>query len=213
MTEQWLLFCFVIVTIVLCPGPMNILVLANATHFGFKSSFATIIGGAIAYLLQMILVTISLQFLFSNVSFVLNGLKILGAIYLFYLGYQRWVSGFGKISSPSAEINNSGNTWVLLSQGFITGASNPKSLITFSVIFPQFIVAEQHLLPQLVVLGISFSVIQFLGVLLYAQLGSRLIKWLTNRNNPKLAPRLIGGILMTAGVLLIWPLISKALIA
>lgn len=212
MTEQWPLFCFVILTIVLCPGPMNILVLANATHFGFRSSLATMIGGAMAYLLQMILVTISLQFLFANVSYLLDGLKILGAIYLIYLGYQRWIGGFGQIAPQTDQDSNSGNIWVLFSQGFITAASNPKSLLIFSIIFPQFIVAEGNLIPQLMLLGISFSVIQFLGVLLYAQLGARLIKWLAKRNNPKLAPRFIGGIFMMAGTLLIWPLISKVLI-
>tara|TARA_R110001583_G_scaffold179320_1_gene335912 strand:- start:25930 stop:26271 length:342 start_codon:yes stop_codon:yes gene_type:complete len=62
----------------------------------------------------------------------------------------------------------------MFSQGFWIGAGNPKAIAFFGALFPQFIDATRPLLPQILVLGITFVIFDYTAVMVYATAASRI---------------------------------------
>lgn len=129
---------------------------------------------------------------------VFTVLKLVGGVYLLYLGVQLWRSR-GKMAvcaTSSGEISRK----ALASQGLITAIANPKGWAFFIALLPPFIDPSQPLTMQLVVLvGIILS-IEFLSLLLYALGGSSLRKLLQQERHVKTLNRIAGVLMMGVGV-------------
>jgi threonine/homoserine/homoserine lactone efflux protein len=86
--------------------------------------------------------------------------------------------------------------------GFIVGASNPKAIVFFTALFPQFIATGAPLIPQYLIFASTFVVMELSWLLFYAYLGARSSNWLLAKGRAKLFNRLTGGVFIGAGALL-----------
>jgi threonine/homoserine/homoserine lactone efflux protein len=106
-------------------------------------------------------------------------IKLAGAAYLIYLGLQALRNRGGFDLAASA--NGSSDTSVLIRQGFISNALNPKVMLFFIAFIPQFIVSTAApVWQQMLVLGSGFALltsIAYIGLGLAAgQVGQRLMR-------------------------------------
>ena len=127
-------------------------------------------------------------------------LKWLGAAYLAYLGVVSLLSKTSEIA-VSGEVKPA-NTRRLFAQGFLVGASNPKALLFFGALFPQFIVPSEPQLPQFVVLGVTFVFFELLWLGIYALTAAKAKQWLQKPRRARLFNRATGIVFLLAAGLL-----------
>jgi len=139
------------------PGPSQLLMISNSLSHGWKKSSATIAGDLIANSLQMLAAGYGVALLISESATVLYSIKWGGVIYLIYVGIKTYRA------VPTALTGNeiSASSRRLFLQGFLTSASNPKAVLFFAALFPQFINPTEQILPQLIILGSTYLAIAF----------------------------------------------------
>ena len=160
--ETWSLFFVAYLLITLAPGPSVLFVVKNALQYGYREALLSIFGNLTSQLIIVLLVAGGAGILLAQSPAVFFGLKVIGGIYLIYLG----VSGLLSKKNPAESqvtrtVVTKANGFSIYKKGFLVSASNPKTVIFLSAFLPQFIVAEQPVALQFMVMFISicFSVI------------------------------------------------------
>ncbi len=126
---------------------------AQSTRYGFRSSLAGISGLQFGNFLFFICIALGLGALLATATVAFSVLRVLGAIYLFYIGVRIIVASFRrssmKVSEPLASIASRHSLFL---QGLLVQVTNPKALLFVSALLPQFIEPHRSLPLQLVVL-------------------------------------------------------------
>ena len=117
------------------PGPGLFAVLAISTRYGPIPAIWLSIGHTIGDIIYVALAMLTLNVLSEVISNSMLYVKILGASYLIYIGYQQWRSK--GISFEQSSQKNS--TLKLLMAGFVVGVTNPKTIIFYLSFLPIFI--------------------------------------------------------------------------
>ena len=146
---------FVLASIVLSlvPGPDNIYVMTNSALKGWKVGFYTTLGLCTGLIGHTFLVAIGVSVIFQTSMLAFNGLKIIGACYLVYLGWLSLQSKELKIGRTGEDDSN--RSYYIT--GVIMNLSNPKVALFFLVFLPQFInISNGNVTIQVVLLGLLF---------------------------------------------------------
>ena len=200
MTWQiWLLFVITEAVLSLTPGPAVLYVLSQAIRRGPGKSVWASWGILSANAMYFALSATSLGAVIVASYKLFFLIKWLGAAYLVYLGL---CSFFGKSSVLSLPEEKSGarTGTRILRDGFFLQAANPKALLFFTAILPQFIDAHHNVVFQVLVLGISSIVVEFAILFIYGQLAGRALSTARSPRFEKLTNRVAGSLLIGAGV-------------
>jgi len=162
--DVWLIYLATVLAFMSTPGPSHLLMLSNSLSNGFRRSTATAAGDLSANFLQMILASLGLAAILTSSQSTFLVIKWAGVAYLVYLGLKLICSE--QVVSKSSEKRS---IKVLYWQGFITSAANPKAVIFFAALFPQFLSAEQPLLPQFLILSVTYLCVDGLFLCLYGK--------------------------------------------
>ncbi len=114
------------------PGPGLFAVLAISTRYGPIPAIWLSLGHTIGDIIYVALAMLTLNVLSDVISNSMLYVKILGASYLIYIGYQQWRSK--GISFEQSSQKNS--TLKLLMAGFVVGVTNPKTIIFYLSFLP-----------------------------------------------------------------------------
>lgn len=135
---KYIVICFILV---ISPGPNTFLVFSTASYIGKRETLFKILGLVVATYIHglLSLFGISLILLKSNNLFIT--IKLIGALYLFYLGVKFIMQGMSRSDKKSFQLNNLKRTNELNSfkEGFLTQLLNPKVSMFYLAAFPQFI--------------------------------------------------------------------------
>ena len=101
--ENWLMFCFIALLATATPGPAALLVSINSISFGFKKSLITVLGNVTGLFIMSIFSVLGLSAMVLHSKMAFTVIKIFGAIYLAYLGFNFWVNGVGNIEASSTK--------------------------------------------------------------------------------------------------------------
>jgi homoserine/homoserine lactone efflux protein len=200
MTWQiWLAFVAVEGTLCVTPGPAVLFVLSQAIQRGPAKSVWGIGGilGANAMYFALSATSLGAVIVASYKLFFL--IKWVGAAYLVYLGVRSFFGKMSVVSLPES-IENSRTGPRILRDGFFLQAANPKALLFFTAILPQFIDAHHNVVFQIVVLGVSSFVVEFFVLLAYGQLAGRALATARSPRFEKLTNRIAGSLLIGAGI-------------
>lgn len=180
---------------------MTLFAMANGVRAGYSRTFFAIVGGSTAYIFQMVIVALGVGAILQESDILLKTIKCLGAAYLMYMAFKQWRSQEIDLSKVDAYPNPS--LWKLYVRGFFVGLSNPKALLVFAVLFPQFIKPSTGETAQFILLGITFLIIQFIGASTYASVGTKVYGWLRAKNLEKYQGKLFALMLVIIGILLL----------
>ncbi|WP_405207693.1 LysE family translocator [Aquimarina sp. LLG6339-5] len=157
-----ILYTFVIATLALSisPGPDNIYVLMQSIVNGKKYGLATVAGLMSGCLVHTTLVAFGVSVIIKQSEILFFGIKLMGALYLFFLAYKVWKSSASiQLSESSVEKKSLGQ---LFRQGFIMNVLNPKVSIFFLAFFPGFLFSQElSNVTQFYVLGFLFILVSF----------------------------------------------------
>lgn len=157
--SEYLLYCVAVVVMIATPGPVMLLVATAGLKGGYKRALQTIFGTNLASLVLIVLSVCILKGVLNINEQWLNGIKILGCVYIAYIGFDILKEVFGRSTTE----NNLKLTAATggFKTGFFVGISNPKDIIFFAAFFPQFTGITTDLNISLILLTISWIVLDF----------------------------------------------------
>ena len=177
---DYFLFLQIAFFLTITPGTPRVVIVTYAINYGLKRSVITAIGDVSANTLQMILTAFGVGALVSVYPNILDYLRWIGILYLLYIAFDLFQTSknlnFNK--SISAKSNFS-----LFRDGFLVAFLSPKAWVFFAAIFPQFLNLEGDFIIQLIILIISWVVLDFSTLMLYGFTAQKIISWL--KTNPK----------------------------
>ncbi|MGJ4893935.1 MULTISPECIES: LysE family translocator [unclassified Bradyrhizobium] len=174
--DTWLLFLLMSIGISLTPGPSGLLALTHGALHGGRRTLFTIAGGLIGFVLIIALCMFGIGALVQSSITWLVVLKWVGGLYLAWLGIKLWRSPPVAVDAGSEPAVASGQ--VLFRQGFLTAATNPKCLLFFSALLPQFIDPERSLAVQFGIVAVTYTATEFLTEVAIASAAAQVRPWL-----------------------------------
>lgn len=201
--DTWIVFFGAFCLIAISPGSGAVLSMSHGLSYGVMRASATILGLELGLMLIVVIAGASVGSLLQVSEVVFNIVKILGALYLIYLGWSQWripaiaqannIDGTASVEMPTLSVSQRFMT------GFLTNATNPKAIVFMIAVLPQFIDQSQPLALQLFVAGVTMIGIDISVMHGYAFMASAFQRILTNVKAVIIQHRVFGGILMILG--------------
>ncbi|WP_165857152.1 LysE family translocator [Marinobacter sp. JSM 1782161] len=196
--ELYLFFLLVATATAFSPGPGVVMTLSNALRGGWRETAGGILGIAAGALLVAVLSATGLGVLLMTSAAAFTVLKVIGAIYLCYLGIKLWRSPSLPIRVEGAErtVVRPGRRFV---EAMMLQVTNPKVLLFFLSVFPQFIDDRSAYLERFLLLSLTYALVVMVVHTVYAGFAMRARHWLLSERGGRLVNRTAGGLLVFFG--------------
>jgi threonine/homoserine/homoserine lactone efflux protein len=203
--ELWLAYAATSVVILAIPGPTVLLVLSYSITHGRPAALPLVAGVTLGDSVAITLSLIGLGTLLAASAFWFTIIKWLGGLYLIFLGVKSFRDA-RKALTPEPVGAPASTPRRLFGIAFIVTALNPKSIVFFIALLPQFISAAHPVTPQLWILGVTFVVLAAIGATAYALFASSIRRFLRSPNAQRIYGYTGGGLLCGAGI---WALTAR----
>ena len=197
--DTWLLYVATVLVFMSTPGPSHLLMLSVSMSNGFQRSLATAAGDLSANAIQIVLAGMGLAAVISASRYGFTIIKWSGVAYLIWIGLRQIIASFRDDHGPGETA--AASLYQLWLRGFITSAANPKAVVFFAALFPQFLNPAQPLAMQIAVLGATYIVIDGCFLATYGRLASWIATKLQSKHKAWVE-RAAGTSLIAAAVLL-----------
>lgn len=205
MTFQvWLAFFLATTVTAVAPGSGVILCMSHGLTHGMRRTSVTIAGMEIGMVTILFIAGAGLGAVLVASEHAFIAVKIIGALYLIYLGVMQWRSPIRIEQSapgqPGQTPGSSAHRRFLT--GLLTNLTNPKGIVFMAAVLPQFIDPARPLLPQLCILAATMVCIDLVVLHGYALLAERAQRVFRNPRALRWQRRVFGGTLMSLGAAL-----------
>ena len=194
----WWLFAVTETVLSLTPGPAVLFVLSSALRAGARKSVGSILGILAANTVYFALSASGLGALLISSYRVFFAVKWIGAAYLVFVG-ARTILGHSEVLPDGEPVGTGASATRLFRDGFVLQMSNPKAIVFFSAILPQFIDPRRAVLPQIVILGLTSVICEFGVLSSYGVAAARASMFARQPRYAKWTNRVAGSLLIGAG--------------
>ena len=180
MVEPSALAAFVLASFILVvvPGPSVLFVISRGVALGRKAAVLTVLGNEIGLFLQVLLVAAGVGALVEQSVLAYEVLRIAGAAYIVYLGVQ--AIRHRRSLSTVLDVTATRSSRHIVREGFIVGITNPKAIVFFTAVLPQFVDPHGAAVPlQMVLLGIISVTVAFFSDSAWGVLAGTARAWLS----------------------------------
>ncbi len=174
MDVNWLAFVGVVFVAYLVPGPDFVVILRAATR-GWRSGVAAALGAQLGLCVHVGLSVVGLSVLLARHPDLLTTIRVLGGLYLLYLAGRIVIPTFR--SRPRAVVEarrDQPDRRSVFGQAFMTNLLNPKAVLFFAAVLPQFVSGSAPVWVQVTVLGALDVLLGFVAWAAVVVLGARL---------------------------------------
>jgi len=193
------------IVIIIAPGPSVLFVIARAIAWGRKTAVFSVIGNVTGAFLLSVLVALGLGPILQHSSIAFSLVQWGGGSYLIYLGID--ALRHRKIHAADMTMKSGTSPTAIRSMrdGFWVGVLNPKTLVFYAAVLPQFIDRERgHVTFQLLLLGTLFAIMALLSDGSWGLLAGTAREWLATEPGRLIKLRTTGGVVMVAlGILVV----------
>ena len=194
--QNLLAFALVSALLIAVPGPSVLFVIGRSLALGRRGGLLSVLGNAAGELLQIAGVALGLGVVLAESVLLFTVVKFAGAAYLIYLGILAVLHRRGGPAGP--DTSRPATTRRILREGFIVGATNPKSVVFFVAVLPQFVDHSVGAIPvQLALLGATFLGIALVSDSVWALAAGTARQWFAR------SPRRVAAVTTTGGVMMI----------
>jgi threonine/homoserine/homoserine lactone efflux protein len=183
------------------PGPSMLLALTHGMQYGAKRTMASAMGNVTVTLIQASVSIAGLGTILIASETTFQLIKWAGAAYLIYMGISMLCSSKMSLSPNESNHTNQSNSLrrMYLQSAFVT-AGNPKAIVFFTAVFPQFIDPNAAYLSQFCILLSICAFIAFNCFMIYAIGGQKIVSLFSKATVGKYIKRVIGGTFIGAGI-------------
>lgn len=196
-----LLFSMTVFTASIIPGPSMLLALTHGMQYGVKRTISSAMGNVTVTLIQAVISIIGIGAILIASGTIFHIIKWAGAVYLIYMGMRILCSS--KMSFMQNKTNHS-TGWnslrkMYLQAAFVT-AGNPKAIVFFTAVFPQFIDPNAAYLYQSCILMSICGFIAFCSFMIYAMGGQKIVSLFSKATFGKYVKKIIGCTFIGTGI-------------
>lgn len=203
------------------PGPNMLLAFQYGLNYGIKRTLWTLAGLSVGLFMLLLAALLGLDVISRQFPWLLTVIKVVGALYLAYLGVQSWrhandnselMTDADTLADGQARIDETKNTpWRLFRIGVWVSLSNPKAILFFAAFFPKFINFDAPLWQQYVLLTLGFFVSETSWQIVYTVGGKKLAGWLNAGERLAWLNRICGIIFVLIAAALLWEVVAVAI--
>ncbi|GAA0992825.1 LysE family translocator [Subtercola frigoramans] len=201
-------FALVALALIVIPGPSVLFVVGRSLSLGRRGGFLSVVGNALGMLPAIALVSLGVGAIVAESVVVFTIIKFAGAVYLIYLGVQAIRHRNDHVDTADPSSQQPPSAFRLIREGFVVGATNPKTIVFFVAVLPQFVSREAGSISvQMAALGMIFFAISLVSDSVWAFTAGTLRAWFAR--DPKRVARMgagggvmmigLGGVLAVAG--------------
>ncbi|WP_263064345.1 LysE family translocator [Dickeya dadantii] len=199
----WLVYVGVITALIAVPGPSALLSMTHGLRYGQRRALATVLGGATGSLVLMTASALGLGAILAASATAFLVLKVVGAAYLIWLGISAWRTRESTLT-PSVEVEAiAPGLLKLYHRGFMVVVSNPKDILFFAALFPNFIDTGAPQAMQFALLALTWVVLDCSIMFSYACMGNRVSALFAHPRRLRLFNRATGTLFIFAGSALV----------
>ena len=199
--EIWFLFALTIAVASAIPGPSSLVALTHGVRFGWKHGMITAAGTTCASCIQAFIAVLGLGVVIAQSGFLFLVIKYAGVVYLMYLGIQLFRHARVGMEFETAKGDETRfSSFKLFTSGFVVAAGNPKAIVFFTALFPQFLEQIGTGLFEATGVIVMIGIIAFLNSLAYAFIGSRLRGAILTPTRQAWFNRITGGLFIGGGL-------------
>ncbi len=197
--EAWLLFAVTETLLCLSPGPAVMMIIATGLKRGAGMSIFSNLGILAGNTVYFVLSATSLGALLMASYDIFFAIKWIGAAYLIYLGVTTWLEKDSIMEVPEQAQKQAGGGRLFLN-ALALQLANPKTLLFFVALLPQFINPKESIAFQIFIMGITSVVLEFFILIAYGSLAGKAAELARQPRYARIINKLCGGLLIGAGV-------------
>jgi threonine/homoserine/homoserine lactone efflux protein len=199
--QLWLAFAAAAAVVIAIPGPTTLMVTGHAMSSGTRVALASLLGVALGDFTAIACSVLGLGAVLAASAEAFTVLKWAGALYLIYLGIKLWRAPTVPMGVAAAGHGAKRSMRRAIAESFSVTLLNPKGLLFFAAFLPQFIDPHRAVLPQVVVLALTFEVLAASSLALYIFMTTRARRIMDSPRAIKIMNRAGGTMLIGAGLL------------
>lgn len=195
-TDLLIAFSLTAFAIIVIPGPSVMFTVARGISLGKRAAVLSVLGNNLGAYVSVILVSFGIGPIIqrSQIAFIL--VSVLGGSYLIYLGYQT-IKDRNKKTTEILTKTDYATSLQIVRQGFTVGVLNPKTLVFFAAVLPQFVDRTAgNVSLQLLFLGLIFWIIAFISDSIWGLSAGAAREWLATK------PERISNLTATGGIVI-----------
>jgi threonine/homoserine/homoserine lactone efflux protein len=195
--DRLLAFSAAAFALIVVPGPSVLFVVSRGVTLGRKAALTTVVGNATGAYTQVVGVALGLGAVVERSIVAFNAIKFVGAAYLVVLGVQALRHRRDHVAATSTATEQVKSMRRIYRDGFVVGVANPKVIVFFAAILPQFAnPAAGSVTVQILLLGLVFVAIALLSDGAWGVAAGTAREWL--RRSPRLLESFqgFGGLVM-----------------
>lgn len=198
------LYLAAVAVLVLSPGPTMLMCITTALNEGKSSALAAAVGSIGAVLGVMTLSALGLGALLAASELAFTVVKVIGAIYLIWIGIKTFCNSAEAIDIKRAATDTGRRLRAHYVKGLLVGSSNPKAILFFTAFFPQFLDPIVPFAPQYCILALTFIACEFSVLAMCAFGVSAVVPVLRSNWHMRWINKVTGGLFATMGGLLLF---------
>ena len=183
--------------IILAPGPSVLFTIARAIAWGRTTALLTVLGNVLGMYTMSVFVCFGLGPILSRSHLIFNLVQWGGGLYLIYLGYSAIKDSPTDAEGMRAIVDEKPSTLNTVRQGFMVGALNPKGMVFFAAIMPQFVDRQAGSITiQMLIMATVFAAIALLSDGSWGLLAGTIREWFAQDIQRLIRMRITGGAVM-----------------
>jgi len=197
--QFWLVYASVVFAASIIPGPSMLLALTHGIKYGYRRSFATAFGNTMASIIQAVIAISGLSIILTTSEVLFYIIKFTGAIYLIYIGIMLFRTPVDRSFGKEDDFCDGTSLVTMFNQAFFVAIGNPKAIVFFTALFPQFITTQTAHMSHYVFMTIVLGLIAFLCMMTYSLAGHKASIFFKTSKIGKYFNKITGGIFVGAG--------------
>lgn len=199
--ESWAVLAFLCFMAGVSPGPAVFLTISNVIRYGRHAAIVSGSGNAVGLVVLGLCIGLGLGSLMQASAMAFTAVKVVGAVYLIWLGIKSWRAKGSFEGAQTGEITPSDMS--LFRASFILSITNPKAIVIMGAMFPAFMQPEASLPTQSAIMASTYAFMCFIVHYAIAFMGEYIRPFFQSSQRLKYLRRTIGGLFVGFGLTLV----------
>ena len=194
---NYLLIAFFTIT---SPGAAILLAINTAMSLDIRAVFFSTVGNVLGLFILSSVAMFGVGVLLKTSVVFYTALKIIGALYLIYLGVMQMLNRHTKLHLKKDSIHQKYSLKKVFTKGFLVAVTNPKPILFFSAIFPLFMEEDKSITLQFFIMTGTFMAISFCSLMFYGYISKSAKAWFFDEQKLKIFYKISGTLFILMGI-------------